>query len=235
MNRDQAIGKIKKCLALAKSSNPHEAAAALRQAQKLMAEHQVTEVDVTLADVSEHKSRTRMQTATAWEASLAGLVADAFGCRVHRCSTGMYTHIGTIKRRREWVFIGVGAASSVAGYAFDVLGRQCERDRAAHVAKQPKACKPATKTARGDQFASGWVYGVRALIEKFAASERNDALVEAYIAEKWPGLAELKTSNRAKGRNVTHNDLVAGVAAGRNAQLNHGVGGTTQRDLLACL
>lgn len=37
MNRDQALSKIKKCLALAASANPHEAAAGTRQAQKLMA------------------------------------------------------------------------------------------------------------------------------------------------------------------------------------------------------
>lgn len=36
--RDKIIAKVKKCLALAKSSNEHEAATALRQAQKLMQE-----------------------------------------------------------------------------------------------------------------------------------------------------------------------------------------------------
>jgi hypothetical protein len=35
MDRETALTKIKKCLALAKSSNEHEAAAAMRQAQKL--------------------------------------------------------------------------------------------------------------------------------------------------------------------------------------------------------
>ena len=36
MNRDDALKKIKKCLALSRSANEHEAAAALRQAQALM-------------------------------------------------------------------------------------------------------------------------------------------------------------------------------------------------------
>lgn len=43
MDKSKALDKIKKCLALSKSSNPHEAAAALRQAQKLMHAHDITE------------------------------------------------------------------------------------------------------------------------------------------------------------------------------------------------
>jgi hypothetical protein len=50
MDREKAIDRIKKCLALSKSSNEHEAAAALRQAQKLMLAHGITddEIDGTL-------------------------------------------------------------------------------------------------------------------------------------------------------------------------------------------
>lgn len=46
MDRETLLKKIKKCLALGKSSNEHEAAAALRQAQKLMEMHGLTEEDV---------------------------------------------------------------------------------------------------------------------------------------------------------------------------------------------
>lgn len=53
MDKNTAIDKIKKCLALSKSDNPHEAAAALRQAQKLMALYKVDALDVSLADVTE--------------------------------------------------------------------------------------------------------------------------------------------------------------------------------------
>ena len=41
MSREEAILKIKKCLALAKSANENEAAIALRQAQSLMREFQI--------------------------------------------------------------------------------------------------------------------------------------------------------------------------------------------------
>ena len=48
MDQEKIIDKIKKCLALAKSDNPHEAATALRQAQKLMEQHNLTEQDISL-------------------------------------------------------------------------------------------------------------------------------------------------------------------------------------------
>ena len=50
MNREDALKKIKKCLALSRSANEHEAAVALRQAQHLMREHGLREQDVSLAD-----------------------------------------------------------------------------------------------------------------------------------------------------------------------------------------
>ena len=60
MKNEKVLEKIKKCLRLAKSSNPHEAAAAMRQAQKLMEKYNLTERDVDLTDVemSEHSAGT---------------------------------------------------------------------------------------------------------------------------------------------------------------------------------
>lgn len=48
-DRDKLLDRVRKCLALSKSSNEHEAAAALRQAQKIMAAHGIDEDEVGLA------------------------------------------------------------------------------------------------------------------------------------------------------------------------------------------
>jgi hypothetical protein len=48
---DRVLGKIKKCLALSASSNPHEAEVALRQAHALMAKHGVSSHEITMSDV----------------------------------------------------------------------------------------------------------------------------------------------------------------------------------------
>jgi len=50
---EKILGKIKKCLALATSSEPHEAAAAMRQAQKLMELHGIGQIDVKRSDIGE--------------------------------------------------------------------------------------------------------------------------------------------------------------------------------------
>lgn len=49
MDKKAAIEKIRKCLALAKSANEHEAAAALRQAQALMRKYGVEDGDILMA------------------------------------------------------------------------------------------------------------------------------------------------------------------------------------------
>lgn len=232
MNREDAIKKIKKCLALAASPNPHEAAAAMRHAQALMRDHGLSETDLSLADVGEHKAAARHNVAVPWEVELADLVANAFGCSYFCGTVALLSGRRGIKRKLHYVFVGVGAAPEVASYTFDVLARQCSKSRAAHVAKQPKACKPVTKTARGDEFARGWVYGVQDLVGRFANSERNAALIEQYMAQKHPAMSEGKVKDRTKGRNVSHNDTMQGVRAGRSAQLERGVSASSGQGLL---
>ena len=94
----------------------------------------------------------------------------------------------------------------------------------AHVKAQPKACKPATKRARGDAFAAGWVRGVAALLVGLQAPEGDAQLVKAYMARKHPDMGEAKLQRRDVGRNVKPDSFSAGHRAGRAAQLHQGVG-----------
>jgi hypothetical protein len=228
MNRDQAIAKIKKCLALAKSGNTHEAAAALRQAQKLMTAHSVTDHDMTMIDVHEASVKAVSTAANVWELRLVALVADAFGCETYANLSGRFLPSGNYTRTRTYVFVGTDAAPTVASYAYEVLSRQCAKARLAHIRKQP-----ITKTARGDEFAKGWVYGVRELVERFATGDRDRPLLLAYMQAKHPELTTGWARDTSKA--LRKNDLVhiyAGIDAAKRAQLSHGVGGIAQRELL---
>ena len=155
MNRDDALQKIKKCLALASSSNPHEAAVAMRQAQKLMQQFGLSEVDVTLADVAESTALAKTVDLVQWEAVLSSMVAQAFGCHAYTSQRRKLSQTLTYRRERVYVFVGVGAAAEVASYAYDVLSRQCAKDRRAHIATQPKTCKPKTKIRIYQNYAKG--------------------------------------------------------------------------------
>ncbi|MBX3588816.1 MAG: DUF2786 domain-containing protein [Ramlibacter sp.] len=232
MNRDDAIKKIKKCLALSRSAEPHEAAAAMRQAQKLMQEFRVDDHELSMIDVREVSVRAASMAPNVWDVMLAAIVSDAFGCTHFASISGAYNDAGNYVRKREYVFIGVDAAADVAAYAYQVLGRQCSRSRLAHIQKQPKNCKPITKTARGDAFANGWVYGVRELVERFACGDQDKALLLAYKTAKHPDLKTSKTKNNA-GKVKDSGHVLAGIKAGESAQLNRGVSGIPERELLA--
>lgn len=232
MTRDQALSKIKKCLALGKSANPHEAANAMRQAQALMAEYNVSDHDMSMIDVNEARAKACSIAANWWEIRLVILVADAFGCEQFGSITGYFTSSGSYARKREYVFVGTDAAPTVAAYAYEVLSGQCAKVRLAHIRKQPKNCKAITKTTRGDEFAKGWVYGVRQLVERFATGDRDQPLLLAYIAAKHPDLETKPVRDTGKARKTDLGHVIAGMAAAKNAQLNHGLGGLEQRGVL---
>lgn len=224
MNRGDAIRKIKACLALSKSANPGEAAAALRQARKLADQLGIDDAEVRQAEVQEQGVMLAAQTVQAWEGALASAVADAFGCELFLTMKWMNGRPMQFICRRQLVFVGVSPAHELAGYAFEVLWRQCLRQRMAHVKAQPKACKVATKRARGDAFAAGWVRGVAALLGGLLAPAADAQLVRDYMARKHPDMGPVKLQRRDVGRNVKPDSYSAGHRAGRDAQLHQGVG-----------
>jgi hypothetical protein len=229
MKLEDALRKIKKCLAVAKdkSADPNIAASAMRQAQVLMAEHAVSHDDARLSDVVQEECSARTSKHPRWEARLAAAIGEAFGC----------DHIWT--KRRLWigtnpsvksllVFVGVGAAPKIAGYAWDVLSRQCAKARLGHIRAQPGRCKPITLTARGDIFAEGWVSAATAKLVNLAGAPAEKLLIENYMETAFPNSTTFAPVARHKGRNVSHNDLHQGFLAGQGAQLDHGVGSTAQ-------
>ena len=229
MDRDVAISKIKKCLALAKSSNANEAATALRQAQKLMAEFNVNDLDIDLADVKEVAQPANSNSIPAWEARLARTVAEAFGCELYLQTGFAITFIGARKKKRDYTFVGVGPAAEIAAYAFKVLSRQCAKDRLAHVQQQPKRLKAQTRTARGDAFAMAWVVAVAKLIERFAGCEHNTELLSAHMAKSHPNMGSVTPKDRHVNRHVRDDSWRAGHQAGQKAQLNRAVDGVASQ------
>jgi hypothetical protein len=233
MTRDQALAKIKKCLALAKSTNPHEAAAAMRQAQKLMAEYSVSDHDMSLIDVNEVRAKAVSSAANSWEVRLVKLVCDAFGCEYFSSVSGCYNDSGNYVRKHEWTFIGTDAAPTIAAYAYEVLSRQCAKARLEHIRRQPKNCKPITKTTRGDEFAQGWVYGAGKLVERFATGDRDKPMLISYLQAKYPGLRMASVRDTGAARKTDFGHTLAGMTAAQAAQLNRGVGGLAEQELLS--
>ena len=116
METNPIIEKIQKLLALANSSNEHEAALAAAHAQRLLSEHNLAMADVE-AKQQRPQSADKVETTVAktlpkWVRNLSAGVCTAFDCQaIHHPAQGKMT------------FIGVGADVQVASYTFSYLDR----------------------------------------------------------------------------------------------------------------
>jgi len=218
IDRDKIIEKVKKCLALAKSSNEHEAAAALRQAQKLMQAHGIDDLDIEHADIQEERTRAgAIKTPAIWECALAECVARAFDCVVYLHRVGSVAH---------WVFVGATPSGEIARYAFEVLFRQIKQARADYLKTALKRCTK-TRTRRADLFCEGWVVAATALVRGLAGNKAARERAMAYLNHKHAMHTGLGR-DRNEGRQLSgreYGDMDAGHRAGRDAQLNRGLNG----------
>lgn len=220
-DKASTLEKIKKCLALAGSSNEHEAAAALRSAQALMAKHGVTDSEVLACSVNEHTAKASVKRKPArWESNLAALVGAAFGCEVLLSSCGYVP--------AQWCFIGYDSAAAVAGYAFEVLLRQIKRARQEFIASnQLRGLASKSKTVRADIYCAGWINSISKTVSVFARPAEQDAAIAAYMTKRCPDeLDELKSIDRISGKNISVSDALAwkqGQSDGADVRLHRGM------------
>jgi len=115
MDNSAIIEKIKKLLALANSSNEHEAALAAGHAQRLLSEHNLAMADIEAAhrpDKADKVETAVSKSLPKWLRHLSAGISTAFDCQaIHHPATGKMT------------FIGVGADVQIAAYTFTYLDR----------------------------------------------------------------------------------------------------------------
>lgn len=223
MDKQKVLEKIKKCLALGESANEHEAAQAIRQAQILMKKYGISEMDVELSAVTE-KGVACASTLPTWHQVLISQCAKAFGVE---CYLNREFGLGEAR------FFGIGIKPELAAYAYEVLLRQLKKERRAYIKTELKAVRlPRNKTARADQFCTGWVYAVKQKVKEFATEPEEKEVLERYQKQ----LGEM---GQAKKRDVhggskasRERDLAAGVRKGREAQLYHAMDGGEERKQL---
>lgn len=235
---ERVIRKIKRCLALSKSSNENEAATAMRQAQALMREYRLTETDVHLSDVGEAESeKTRATRRPTWDRGLSAVVAEVFGVkalsRKHWCSS-------RYRKVERAVFVGVTPAQHIALYAYEVLLTKLTLARREYVSGVRAGIHRSDYSAEtaGDHFAMAWVSAVHGKLHTLvprgeedlalgqasdggdlvAAESQDQALIEHYLADKKVGKAR-----KAREIELDMNAQIAGLLAGRAVELSHGL------------
>jgi hypothetical protein len=226
MNRETAIRKVLACLRLAASSNPHEAANALRQARAMMDKYGLNDDAILAAEIRTSEAITRSAGATPPRSvlALANMIADGFRCRP------------VISRQRVFygrgktciVFHGSGADAQIAAYAFTVLRRQMDADRVEHIRRVRKR---ANRERRGEEFAQGWIYGVSKLFPKAELPEGRERALDASVRAQHGETGTTTGRDLTKRGRAHDNDRFAGYVAGRNAQLHTGLNGEEQRQI----
>lgn len=229
MSREEAILKIKKCLALAKSANENEAAIALRQAQSLMREFQPDLLDIVEARCESKATKIPQ----AWEASLVLTIARAMQCKPIFSSGSSTWGI-----KASWTFIGVDPAPEVASYTFDVLYRQVTRSRKSFIETALKRVTvKKNKVARADLFCEGWVDSVKRLITdlNIEVPANTSQRIEKHMGQSRGKLDSFTPKDRNKGKAFNDraaNDYHAGKQSGKSAKLNQAMNGGKQFEKL---
>lgn len=233
---ERAIRKIKHCLALSQSANENEAATALRQAQALMREYRLTEMDVKLSDVGEVESQfSRNDRRPAWDQQLSASVAAVFNCSSLRVREWCKTKHRVVERAS---FIGVTPAQHIALYAYEALLTKLKLARKQYAAgvRSGKYRSSYSAETAGDHFALAWVgqvYGkLLALVPRgdddpCASSDGRD-LVAVQTQDKALIAEYLSNITVAKSRKTPDIELdldaqIAGMLAGRKVDLNSGI------------
>jgi len=220
MADEQIIARIRKCLALSKSGNEHEAAAALRQASKMMSMHAISDVDILASEATEESTKARSKSRPVrWEIALAQIIAGAFGCQ-YLFAGGKYVKQG------QWLFVGCGSAPEIARYAFEVLMRQVLRARKEYIKNRLLLYTAATKTRRADLFCQGWIVSASEKVSSLAVNDSHKRSIDAYLKKNHSSMCEknVKASNK-KLSQADIVDLQRGARSGESAIIHMGVDG----------
>lgn len=217
-NKQKILERVAKCFALARDAGaaPNEAETALRQARKLMQQHNLQEAELhaVLACEASVPTGTR-RSPSHWLHQLAQVCSEAFDCE----------HLAYFDRPLGWTFkfVGVGVGPELASYSYSALHLQLLAARKAFVQSQ-KRCKLATKRRRGQIFAEGWIEAVRVKVQVFAQgkSEETQRVIDAYLAITHPNLKTFELEYiEAKGHDTR--SRLQGFLLGKHAQLHREV------------
>lgn len=232
-DKQKALDKIQKCLSLSKSTNPHEAAQALKQAYALMRKHDISEsVAVDCGDliVGNELAATKTNKIANWVNYLINVIQDIFSVvstASHYCDYKYYG--GRLKHKTTLVFHGERGDVAIAEYAFTFLLRLLKKNRSDYY-DQLNPLKP-NRTQLADQYAIGWCIGVnKALtaLRRFNPDEheKHRDKVKNYINTLNVKLKDAKITKLSAPNMAAQ---LAGFNDGQTVEINRGVAAPDQQ------
>lgn len=219
MSNDKVLDKIKKCLALAASPNSNEAATALRQAQKLMAKHGITETTIADSSIAEGqihlKSAKRMSIEETW---LLSICMSVFGVKVLRAKGDLHVRI-----------FGEKDAIEVCKYAYDVLNTQLT-----YATEKMRTELKLQGNSGGElrrklgTYRKGWLSEVNDKVEKLHDPKMEESIDRVMRA----AVGNVKLKSKTTRYSVNHEDANVyekGRRDGEKASLNRAMSGSQQQ------
>jgi hypothetical protein len=211
--RAKLLDKIKKCLALSGSPEPHEAAAAMRQAQKLMNSLGVTAEEVEAPTVFETEVKTREGYGNCrYMNHLSTLIEEAFGVEV------VYSRNPGTANRLNVRYFGTGARVKLAEYTHRVLQRALEEAWATFL-----LCRPHLKSMGGKRqaFYIGWLFAVKRQVSTVVPPEVEQRAVKVYLARKFGELEAIggKKQDKQLDPQALHEGMLAAAEFSLNVPL----------------
>ncbi|MFT9016445.1 MAG: DUF2786 domain-containing protein [Acetobacter sp.] len=218
MTEDQKkkmMERLKRLLALSRSANEHEAAAALAKAQELMRELAVTEDDLDLADytmveclIIVTKPGHRLPI---YGGMLANVVEKAFGCKAIFSDTAI-------------LWLGPKSKAEISAYSWSVLARLLNTKRAEYIfAAILQEGSPGRRAAKADTYCEGWVYGVSKNIVEEKLSEKEMRLTTLFTSQKFPRLGTMQQRGSGLSASDSSDAWQDGIRDGRKTRLHAGV------------
>lgn len=216
------LDRIRKCLALAASSNPGEAETAMQHARKLMEKYGLERTDVELSEIGEAGVDIKTNLSSNWMFHLFHLVQQLLGVTCYIQTYEGSTQNGTVN------FIGPKAKLELAQYLCSVLLRQIRRDRQAYLKRLREDPELRMKTwfysrgkksALADAFCTQWLNAVDERLKSLFTD--TPAIVQTYMEKKIPDLAPVDGRHRSAfvAPDVRDDALSRGKACGENADV----------------
>ena len=222
MSNERIISKIKKLLALSKSSNANEAAIALNQAQKLMKEHNIDLVNIEVKE--EVNGRQFAYSGGSYVPFIASIIKDTFGVEV--------LVQGNAKRKVSYVFVGTKDKAEVASYFFDVLIRkimQARRNKLKELSESLKYANKKTKIKIADSFCLGWCCAVSQKLEKMILEPAEEEMLKNYLNQKTFSQNNYFEKMKEKSNNIVISATQEGYQEGKNVELFFGMKGQAKK------
>lgn len=214
MDTKRIIEKIKKCMALGKSSNVHEAAAAMRQAQKMMEQYGLTEDDIEGSNYGNEAVECPIQAGKKVPVHLnafVNLIIKAFQVKaVIERNLRVSDYSFRIR------YFGPTHRVATAAYAHAVIFRAMESAWREHLKNNPS-----WKGVRGARlsFMLGWLDEISSKVEAIGWPAEEEARTELMV-DRYYGKSLVKASG--KSRQVSMFGCVAdeGRAAASGFEIN---------------